>query len=192
MKAPKDRVALLLTIAGLAAAFLAGFELPSRSADAALKTEIAAAKAEIARGPQVLAEFKAAQTQFESCRTYLDDSAESVAPADPHALLGRISRLARQGGLTVVRMEPETPRPRESYTEHPFRLDFHGDLAALGEFLHGLETGPRLFAVDDLTIREPSAAEDQANLEGSLRFSVFVVRTDSAGFSEKADPVAGS
>ncbi len=191
MNIQRERLVTILLMACLTATFVAAVNLPGRRADAATKQEIARAEAEIARSPEALAAYKAAQLELEKRTRYLADTAGSVSSADPHELLGRISRLARSSRLTVRRLEPEAMRPQASYTEHPFRLDFRGDLGALGEFLRGLEAGPRLFAVEDLTIHPSTDEVSGAILEGSLSFSVFAERAEGGEFSEENESKAG-
>lgn len=191
MNVGRERIVTILVLAGLTGTFVAAVNLPGRRADAAIRDEIARAEAEIARGPLVLERHKAARLELNERLRYLADSSPAVAAVDPHELLADLSRLARSSRLTVRRLEPELDRPRASYTEHPFRLDFRGDLAALQAFLRGLETGPRLFAVEDLEIRRPTDAEEYAGLEGSIRFAVFAERGDGEGFSEESGSAAG-
>jgi len=184
MNDPRERLVTILLLAGMTGTFVAAVSLPGRRAAAALKDEIARSQAEIARGPAALARYKAERAELEHRLHYLADSAEAVGPADTHELLGRISRLARASRLTVRRLEPEPARPRESYAEHPFRLDYRGDMPALAEFLKGLEAGPRFFAVEQLTIKPPADPASHESLEGTLRFAVFVEQGDPAGFDE--------
>jgi Tfp pilus assembly protein PilO len=186
----RERVVTILLLVGLTATFTAAVSLPGRRAAAATKQEIAHAKAEIARGTEALGRYKAERLELEKRLRYLAESSDAVAPADPHELLGRISRFALGSGLTVKRLEPEPARPQASYDEHPFRLEFHGSLDALAGFLRALETGPRCFAVEDLTIRPPGEQADREVLEGSLRFSVFAERGDAGGFDEESGSAA--
>lgn len=186
MNLGRERVVTTLLLVALTATFMAAVSLPGRRAAAATKQEIARAEAEIARGPEALAAYKVERLELENRLRYLAGSADAVAPADPYELLGRISRFAGGSGLTVKRLEPELVRLQASYDEHPFRLDFHGNLAALAGFLRALEAGPRLFAVEELTIRPPSEPAGGETLEGSLRFVVFAERADGAGFDEES------
>lgn len=190
MNIGRERVVTIVMLVGLTATFMAAVSLPGRRAAAATKQEIARAEAEIARGPEALAAYKVERLELENRLRYLADSADAVAPADPYELLGRISRFARSSGLTVKRLEPEPVRPQASYDEHPFRLDFHGDLVALAGFLRALEAGPRLFAVEELTVRPPSEQAAGESLEGSLRFVVFAERGDDGGFDEESGSAA--
>lgn len=190
MNRGRERVVTILLLVGLTATFMAAVSLPGRRAAAATKQEIAYAEAEIARGAEALARYKAERLELENRLRYLAESAEAVAPVDPHELLGRINRFARSSRLTVKRLEPEPVRPQASYDEHPFRLEFCGTLDALAGFLQALETGSRFFAIEDLTIRPPGEQAAGETLEGSLRFSVFAERGDAGGFDEESGSAA--
>jgi Tfp pilus assembly protein PilO len=179
----RERLLTLAALGGLIAAFMAAVQLPGRRAEGALRSEISRAEAEIARGPQTLEQFRAARDELARRQAYLDQSAESVG--EPHDLLARVSRIAKATGLTVVRLEPEPVVPRASYAEHRFRLEFRGDLAALTDFLRGLEEDARLFALNDLEIKTPVNGGNGANLEGTILFTAFEVDAGPAGFAEQ-------
>ena len=65
-------------------------------------------------------------------------------------------------------------------------------LAAVGTVsCGGLENAPRLFAVEDLTVRTAADGENREDLEGSVRLVVFAERGVPAGFAEESDSAAG-
>lgn len=187
----REHLVTILLLAGLTGTFVAAVNLPGRRAEASMKHEITRAEGEIARGPQALARYKAEHAELDRRLRYLADSADAFTPADPHELLGRISRLAGSSRLAVKRLEPEPARPRASYVEYPFRLEYRGDVPSLAAFLGGLEADRRLFAVEELSIKPPADPASPESLEGTLRFAVFAEREDAADFAEEGDSAAG-
>ena len=77
----------------------------------------------------------------------------------------------------VTRFEPLAAKPYAAYRSLPFTLSFSGRYSAMMSFLSGLERRPRVFAVNEFTLR----VEDERNggfVEGDVKFAVYVRHED--------------
>lgn len=190
----KLRIDSWVTIVGLTvlvAAFLIGAFLPERKRVARVRREIAETEQAIRDIPVRLAELELLERQINDRREHLNEAAALVpAETEMHVVLNQVARLAADADLTVTRLEPLPAVPYASYRAVPFRISFSGPFRGIALFLQGLESRPRLVAVEELSLKgEPAGSGDPA--QGDVYFVVYARNADPAGSAENNTRSAG-
>jgi Tfp pilus assembly protein PilO len=121
------------------------------------------------------AEFKNQHTQLSQQLSQMETRFGELmtrlpSEADESEFLAQLSGLATQSGLVIRDYRPGSVVAREEYNEMEIDLSAKGPYGGICNFLHGLESLPRLCLVTDLTIAgttEP--AEDIYPIDVTLR-----------------------
>ena len=166
-----------LTIAGLsliAGVFVFSYYLPGHRSNRTLRAEIAAAQSDVQLVPAKVAEVEGLQRHLASSAEYLGRM-ERLLPenSDLHSVVRQVSELARQADLQITRLEPSAPEALQSIQRIPVHLSFRGNFRGITDFLHGLETHPRLFNVDELSLTAATDKDGEDTL-ADMNFSVYV------------------
>ena len=181
--ARRDSLVTIIGLALLAAAFVFVVYRPSQRTEISIRREIAQAERSINDIPLRVAELESLGRDVEQRMTYLASTRKLVPrDRDVHIILSQIASLAEGASLTITRLEPLAPVPRETYGVLPFRVSLSGRFPGVLQFLRGLEERSRLFTTEELTLRQTSQAA--GTVEVDLHFSAYVIRSgyvDSAG-----------
>lgn len=182
----------LLTVLGvclLAATFLLVVHLPGSRRTRTLEREIQQAEQTIRSIPMRIAELESLRGENQRRRAYLSRT-EALVPetVDVPGVLREVTELAERAGLDVVSLKPQKLISYKSYSEYPFQIQLVGGFHGVAEFLYGLETSRRLFAVDHFELtgesdRPGPRAPIDATAQATVDFSVFTQIRGSADSS---------
>lgn len=181
---------VLITVIGLSVVvfgYLGFVFFPGLQRNSELEDEIAAAERRISEQPMRAVELNRLDDQIEERVAFLREHEELIPQnGDVHAIIGQVAQLAERSGLTVTRFEPLTAKPHSAYRSLPFTLSFSGRYSAMMSFLSGIERRPRIFAINEFTLR----VEDERStgvVEGDIKFAVYVRHEDFSVSVKKND-----
>ena len=173
----RNRFESLLCMSGftlMASVFLFAFYLPGHKASAVVRGEIANIEQSIRDIPLRVEELEQLRKEIEHREEYLA-RVQPAVPIDPdvHDLLDQVADLARNSSLSITRLQPLPIEIHESYQRLPFQLNFAGPYRGVVEFFKGIESGPRLFAVQKFSIRKENG-KDKSAVQGDMQFSIYI------------------
>jgi Tfp pilus assembly protein PilO len=181
-------VAVLLMIVGLI--------LPKASAVRNKQKEVAAAQAQMQTLQTQLQELQADKADAPKDRKKLQKLETQIPPtADLPGLIRTLNATADQTGLDWMAVSPGQPVPAGSLTVIPVQLTRVGGFFAVDQYLHVLETMPRINAVSTLQISAGPSGLPQ--LQVALTANFFTTdpsvgpgsAPDASGSSELPGPV---
>lgn len=151
------------------------FNYPVRKAKIeALKKEHTKLSAELVKARQMVgnlerleAEYARLHEQWLSAQELLPE--ESEMPE----LLRSVTAAGNKAGVEFALFEPQTPLPREFYTEHPVRVKIRGGYHQVGIFLSQLANMERIVNVSQLqmvTYEEKRAKKDSDKGGSAMKF----------------------
>ena len=83
----------------------------------------------------------------------LDQQRQRFAPRlDPDWLLQEVGKLAREAGVEVASLSPQTTQQGGEFTQLAVTLQFESTYHQLGQFLSRIERAPQSIRVDDLDL----------------------------------------
>ncbi len=129
----------------------------------------------------VLAQTDSIQKNFEYMTGRMQDQHRQLqqltgmVPERPSEseFLAQLSDLAKEAGVQLLQFEPQSSFERDSYREISIRCSAQAPYAALCQFLHELNSLPRLTDVTRLIIRQSQQSEDSTLLSMELEISIF-------------------
>ncbi len=186
----KDSLLTIGMVALLAAGYYFGIFRPSAKKASLIRRGISAAEQSVGEIPRRVAELESLKREIEHRDSFLREQQKLIpSAADLHAIVEEVTRLANLAGLKVVRLEPMPTVTHASYEKLSFQASLNGNFQGLSQFLYGLETGPRLIVVNDLSVGpENDRTERSEKIE--LQFSVYVFRGEKPEFVNNADSSA--
>ncbi|MBW3540253.1 MAG: type 4a pilus biogenesis protein PilO [Planctomycetes bacterium] len=173
-------------VTGAVAAFLFGVWLPGARRLTEIEQRTAAARQEVQSVPARVAGFELLRSQVAAAEEYVASCSRRLpARDDVHAVVSRISQLARDCRLTVTRLEPQEPEVRETYAARAFRIAFAGSFTQVFAFVSDLEADERFYAVREIELScEPG--KDRQPVQADVQFVVYTARSESAESAEKS------
>lgn len=93
-------------------------------------------------------------------------------------ILRRIEQLASDARLTMVRYTPRPEIPREFYNEWPIPIEITGNFHNLGVFFDRLSRFPRIFTVENFSIRTLSKQVGDATISANWTAKTYIFRDD--------------
>jgi len=160
----KNRQRLLVVLAGLAVALLAGDRFLFRPLTSVWKKrseEITKLRDACARGAQLLKREDAIQSWWEARRPYVLTNDASAAQAQ---LCGAIDRWAQESRVTITSVKPQYRRIDNDAAVMECRVDSAGDLGTLTRFLYNLESDPQAIRIQDLNLTARDDSGQQITL----------------------------
>ncbi len=170
-------VALVLALAvGLAG--VGRFVLPQRERANAIEAEVTTLRARVAAAGDFAKAYR--PEALDSADLFRLSKAMPSSAGMPDLLL-QLERIAASSGVTLDTVAPREAVPRQGYRALPIDLTAHGSFYAVSDFLlrlrsavrvrgANLDANGRLFAVERLTLAQPTRGRD---LTASLRVSAF-------------------
>lgn len=189
MKDPFQRENLFSIVGtvGIVGFFVLVVYLPGERACQAARREITIANRTIDSAPMLIqqaamlqAKYAEQEELFVKLDRLLDDENEL------HGVLQQVANLAHSAGLKMDRIQPLATVMRETYRVIPYQVTISGNFRRIAQYLHGIESQPRLFTVERLQLKSESE-QGSETLKADLTFSVFIKRASFAGFAEKSD-----
>jgi len=173
----------LMTIFGLvvpATIYVFAVFLPSGQAAKRIRNEIKVAQQAIQSVPLRVAELDSLQQTIRQRYTALDGS-NRLIPRNPdlHTVIYKTSQFAEQAHLTVTRLEPRATVYKASYRIQPFHVQLRGTFGGVVQFLHALETSPRLVTIDQCSLVRKEG-ESGNDIEVDVDFVVYVNSADNS------------
>jgi len=93
-------------------------------------------------------------------------------------ILRRIEQLATDARLTMVRYTPRPEIPREFYNEWPIPIEITGNYHSLGVFFDRLSRFPRIFTVENFSIKTLSKQVGDATITANWTAKTYIFRDD--------------
>lgn len=179
----RDGVITIASVSIVAAGFFLVAYLPGRNAAVPVTRNIQAAEQSLREIPVRIAELELLSGRIGRLQNYLE-SVEPVIPAgaDVHSIIGHVAGLASENKLKVTRLEPLPPVAAASYEVLPFRVHLSGSFEGIVRFLNGLERHGRLFAVDELSLNQPTKRH-RSPVDVEMKFSTYVRHAEFADIS---------
>jgi Tfp pilus assembly protein PilO len=127
-----------------------------------------------------LAQLQIKKKQLDKIEGELGDLNKALAELEiiiprrkEHAeILRNIQQLAFDSQLDVLRFTPEREIPRDFYSEQPILIEVIGSYHNLGLFADRVLHFPRIFNIDDFTVKALARQTDEATIS-----SVFTAKT---------------
>ena len=90
-------------------------------------------------------------------------SAQKLLPEEKEMpdLLRRVTTAGVRAGVEFVLFEPQSPAPRDFYSEHPVKVKVRGGFHQVGIFLSRLANMPRIVNVSRLQLVQPTAPKSR-------------------------------
>lgn len=184
MSLKRDSLVTITALAVPVAVFVFAFYLPGRKSSERTNREIAAASRALRDFPLQMAELESLRREIGRREEFLKRASVQIPPeSDVHAVLQQVAELADATDVAVTRLEPLPAVQHKSYEALPFQLSGSGSFRAIARFLRGLERQPRLFAVKEFSITQPTRQTGQT-VQTDVYFSVYVMREQKAGAAD--------
>ena len=130
------------------------FNYPVRKAKIeALKKEHAKLSAELEKARKMVGNLARLEAEYERLHEQWL-SAQELLPEEEEMpeLLRSVTTAGNKAGIEFALFEPQSPMPREFYTEHPIRVTIRGGYHQVGIFLSQLANMPRIVNVSRLEL----------------------------------------
>ena len=170
----------LLVVGGMIAltlVFVFCIESPLRRSVRQAEQELQTSRTMLGGFPGHVQELEGLQSRLQRSRDYLKQ-VQKLVPGENHVdqVLEMVTGLGQKGTLNITRLEPIAPIDMESYQLLPFRLVADGTYEDIHQFCYSLESGERLFGVDELTL---SAGDEESGGQVGLEmvFTAYVDRS---------------
>ncbi len=166
---PKNRQHLLLIIAAIGVALLAGDRLvlsPLVKAWQDRTTRLAKLSRDIDQGRQLLLSERSVRDRWDSMRTNTLPEDVSIAEG---GVLKAFDRWSRESRISITSVKPQWKRNAEDHVTLECRVDAFGSLSTLARFLYEVERDPLALRVDlvEITSRDSEGAQLTLGLQVS-------------------------
>lgn len=154
--------------------------LPSQKAMKSLRQQLVEQQQFILETDKLFTTVSASHREYEQSSTF-NQQWQLAAPDAQQAdrLPSRISELANQAGLRILRLEPQAAKPRGLVVEYPILASVEGDFEAIFRFLKAIEELPQTIWLQNVSLHKPG------ELKGDLRCDLTL--TILGDLAEKSD-----
>jgi Tfp pilus assembly protein PilO len=177
-RAPRSWLITAL-LASLAVAYVAFVFVPAQASIATLRGQLNERRQHILQAQGLALPVEHASKQLAATRE-VSDKWRSAAPsaAELSANFAQLSAEAKAAGVVIERFDPQTPAELQVLSQHAVNVHFHGQFAAVFDFLRRIEELPATVWISHLRIATDGGPS--ATLRGELNLTIFVDRTGSA------------
>jgi len=166
---PKNRQHLLLILAAIGVALLAGDRLvvsPLIKAWQDRTTRIAKLRRDLDQGHQLLLSERSVRERWDSMRTNTLPEDVSVAEG---GVLKAFDRWSKDSRISITSVKPQWKRNAEDHVTLECRVDAFGSLSTVARFLYEVERDPLALRVDlvEITSRDSEGAQLTLGLQVS-------------------------
>jgi len=96
-----------------------------------------------------------------------------------HDILGRIQQLANDSRITITKFTPQKEIDKEFYDELPYLISTTGNYHNLAIFFDRLRRFPRLFYIDNFSIKTSSRQSESTTISANSTAKTFIFREET-------------
>jgi len=166
------------------------FNYPVRKAKIqALEKEHAKLSAELEKARRMVGNLARLEAEYERLHEQWL-SAQELLPEEEEMsdLLRQVTTAGNKAGVSFALFEPQSPQPREFYTEHPIKVQIRGGFHHVGIFLSRLANMDRIVNSSNIELSEP---RDNKRKKKDSKRAIANISTVEANFTLSAYTLLG-